>query len=133
MLATSCPYVLRLADSPDIEDENGEELISFVNKYFIAEMLRFEGDKHQNIYHEEDSPAYTDAYKCKSVELVRMNNTHQCSIAINGCKKNEGCQCKSGYSRTDTIPETFVDNVTNRFVYQLRLICDLKLFRTTLP
>ncbi len=41
--------------------------------------------------------------------------------------KNEGCQCKCGYSRTDTIPETFVDNVTNRVVYQRRLICDLKI------
>ncbi len=52
---------------------------------------------------------------------------HQCSTAINGCKKNEGCQCKRGYSRTDTIPETFVDNVTNRVVYQRCLICDLKI------
>jgi hypothetical protein len=90
--------VLRLVDAPDTEDENGEELISFVNKYFIAEMPRFEGDEHQNVYHEEDSPAYTDAYKCKSVALVCMNNTHQCSTAINGCKKNDGCQCKCGYS-----------------------------------
>ncbi len=119
--------VLRLADAPDIEDKNGEELISFVNKYFIAEMPRFEGDEHQHIYHEEDSPAYTDAYKCKAVKLVHMNNTHQCSTAINGCKKNEGCQCKCGYSHTDTIPETFVDNVTNRVVYQCCLICDLKI------
>ncbi len=69
-------FVLRLADAPDTEDKNGEELISFVNKNFIAEIPRFEGDKHQNIYHEEDSPAYTDAYKCKSVELVCMNNMH---------------------------------------------------------
>jgi hypothetical protein len=53
--------VLCLVDAPDIEDKNGEDLISFVNKYFIAEMPRFEGGKHQNIYHEEDSPAYTDA------------------------------------------------------------------------
>ncbi len=85
---------LRLADAPDIEDENGEELISFVNKYFIAEMPWFEGDEHQNIYHEEDSPAYTDAYKHKSVELVSMNNMHQCSTAINGCKKNESSKYK---------------------------------------
>jgi hypothetical protein len=119
--------VLCLADAPDIEGKNGEELISFVSKYFIAEMPRFEGDNHQNIYHEEDSPAYTDAYKRKSVKLVQINNTHQCSTAINGCKKNEGCQCKRGYSRTDTIPETFVDNVTNRAVYPCCLICDLKI------
>jgi hypothetical protein len=79
--------VLCLVDAPDIEDKNGEELIFFVNKYFIAEMPWFEGDEHQNIYHKEDSPAYTDAYKRKSVELVHMNNMHQCSTAINGCKK----------------------------------------------
>jgi hypothetical protein len=91
--------VLCLANAPDIEDKNGEELISVVNKYFIAEMPWFEDDEHQNIYHEEDSPAYTDAYKCKSVELAHVNNMHQCSAAINGCKKNEGCQCKRGYSK----------------------------------
>jgi hypothetical protein len=38
--------VLHLADAPDIEDDNGEKLISFVNIYFIAEMPRFEGDEH---------------------------------------------------------------------------------------
>jgi hypothetical protein len=37
---------LHLVDAPDIEDKNGEELFSFVNKYFIAEMPRFEGDEH---------------------------------------------------------------------------------------
>jgi hypothetical protein len=119
--------VLCLADAPDIEDKKSEELISFVNKYFIAEMPWFEGDKHQNIYHEEDSPAHTDAYKRKSVKLVCMNNMHQCSTAINGCKKNEGFHCKCGFSHTDTIPETFVDNVTNRVVCQRHLICDLKI------
>jgi hypothetical protein len=41
--------VLRLADAPDIEGKNGEELISFINKYFIAEMLWFEGDEHKKI------------------------------------------------------------------------------------
>jgi hypothetical protein len=119
--------VLRMVDAPDIEDKNGEEFISFVNKYFIAEMPPFEGDKHQNIYHEENSPAYTDAYRRKSVKLVCMNNMHQCSTAINGYKKNDGYQCKCGYSHKDTIPETFVDNVTNRVVYQRRLICDLNI------
>ncbi len=118
--------VLCLADAPDIEDKNGEELISFVNKYFIEEMLRFEGEEHQNIYHGKDSPAYTDAYKHKAVKLVHMKKMHQCSTAINGCKKNEGCQCKHGYSCNETIPETFVDNVTNRVVYQHCLIYDLK-------
>jgi hypothetical protein len=59
--------VLHLVDAPDIEDKNGEELLSLVNKCFIAEMPKFEGDKHQNIYHEKDSPAYTDAYKGKLI------------------------------------------------------------------
>ena len=89
-------------------------------------MPRFEGDLNQNIFHQEgSSPAYTEAYKCKAVELVRTNNKHQCSTAINGCKKNEGSKYKLRYSRKETIPETYVDEVLNRVVYQRRTEDDL--------
>ncbi len=33
--------------------------------------------------------AFTDEYKRKAVEVVRMNNTHKCATAINGCKEKE--------------------------------------------
>jgi hypothetical protein len=42
--------VIRLKDAHDINDPNREDLISFVNRYFVAEMPRFEGEEHQNVY-----------------------------------------------------------------------------------
>ncbi len=118
--------IVCLSDVPDVQDDSQGELISFVNRYFIAEMPHFEGDLNQNIFdQEEGSPAYTEAYKCKAVESVRTNNKHQCSTAINGRKKNEGSKCKRGYSRKETIPETYVDEVLNRVVYQRRTGDDL--------
>ncbi len=112
-------------DVPDVQDDNQGELISFINRYFIAEMPRFEGDLNQNIFHQEGSSAYTEAYKCKAVELVHTNNKHQRSTATNGCKKNEGSKCKRGYSRKETIPETYVDKVLNRVLYRRRTGDDL--------
>ncbi len=59
--------------------------------------------------------------------MVRMNNTHECATAINGCKKDDDDTCKRGFSRTETISETYVNEVTNRIVYQRRMECDLKI------
>jgi hypothetical protein len=87
----------------------------------------FEGDEHQNVYTEDGDPELTEQYKRKAVEVVHMNKTHKCATAINGCKKNSNAQCKRGYSRTKTIPETYVDEVTNRIVYPRRMECDLKI------
>ena len=56
-----------------------------------------------------------------------MNNTHKCSTAINGCKKDDSEKCKRGYSRTEIISETIVNEVTNRIVYRRRMECDLKI------
>ncbi len=57
-----------------------------------------------------------------------MNNTHKCSTAINGCKKEDSGIYKRGYSPTEIISETFVNEVTNRIVYRQRMECDLKNF-----
>ncbi len=57
--------------------------------------------------------------------MVRMNNTHKCATAINGCKKDDDDTCKRGFSRTDTISEIYVYEVTNGIVYQRRMECDL--------
>ena len=78
---------------------NREDLIYFVNRHFVAEMPRFEGEEYQNVYEEYGSTAFTDDYKRKAVEVVRMNNTH--STAIIGCKKDDSEKCKRGYSRTE--------------------------------
>ncbi len=42
--------VARFEDAYDIDDPNCDSLIDFVNKHFIAEMPRFEGEDCQNIY-----------------------------------------------------------------------------------
>ncbi len=42
--------VARLEDAYDINDSNPDNLIDFVNKHFIAEIPRFEGEEFQNIY-----------------------------------------------------------------------------------
>ncbi len=77
-------------------------------------MPRFEGEEHQNVYMQD---AFIDEYKQKAVEVVRMNNTHKCATAINGCKKGYDDTCKGGFSCTETISETYVNEATNRIVY----------------
>ncbi len=52
----------------------------------------------------------------KAVEVVRLNNTHKCATAINGCKKDDDDTCKRRFSHTETISETYVNEVTNRII-----------------
>jgi hypothetical protein len=59
--------------------------------------------------------------------MVHMNNTHRCTTAINGCKKDAKDLCKCGYSCSEMISETYVNQVTNRIVYQRRMKCNLKI------
>jgi hypothetical protein len=110
--------VVRLDDAHDIDDPNREDLIYFVNRHFVAEMPRFEGEEYQNVHTDNGTLAFTEEYKWNAVEVVHMNNTHKCSTAINGSKKEDSGICKRGYSRTELISETFVNEVTNRIVYR---------------
>ncbi len=64
-----------LEDAYDIDDPNCDNLIDFVNKHFIAEIPRFGGEEFQNIYVSNGEPEFTEKYKQKAVEMVRMNNT----------------------------------------------------------
>jgi hypothetical protein len=90
-------------------------------------MPRFEGEEFQNIYVADGAPAYMEQYKQKVVEMVHMNNTHRCATAINGCKKDTNDLCKCGYSCSKMISEIYVNQVTNRIVYQHRMECNLKI------
>jgi hypothetical protein len=58
---------------------------------------------------------------------VHIYNTPKCATVINGCKKDEDDTCKRVFSRTEIISETYVNEVTNRIVYQRRMKCDLKI------
>ena len=95
--------VSRLENGHDIHDPNRDDLIHFVNRYFVAEMPRFEGDENQNVFHFGGVATFTDEYKQKAIELLRMHNTHKCAVAKNGCKKKADDICKRGYSCTETI------------------------------
>ena len=87
-----------LDDANDIDGPNCEDLINFVNRHFTAEMPHFDEEEIQNISAADDAPVYTEQYKQKAVEMVRMNNTHRCATAIHGCKKDTKDLCKRGYS-----------------------------------
>jgi hypothetical protein len=39
-----------LKDTPDITDQNHEDLINFVDRHFVAELPCFKGDEHQDVY-----------------------------------------------------------------------------------
>jgi hypothetical protein len=109
--------VARFKGSYDIDDENRANLLEFVNKHFIAEIPRFEGEDCQNIFSLNGTSIITDSFKRKAVEVVRMNNTHKCAVAINGCKRQAEDECKRGYGRADIIPDTFVGPRGARVVY----------------
>ena len=113
--------VARLKDALDITDQNNEDLINFVDIHFMAELPRFEGEEQQNVYTKMNGESeFTQEYKEKAVEMVRMHNTHKCSISINGCKKDINAECKRGYSRGEIVSETFLNKGTNRVVYRRR-------------
>ena len=117
--------VIRLTDAPDIDNPDKDALINFVNKHFLAEMPRFEGDENPNVFPVDGEPSFTEEYKNKCVELVRMHNTHKCAVAVNGCKKESTDKCKRGYSNTDVVSDTYINVTTNRIVYRRRMPCDL--------
>ena len=119
--------VMRLSDAPDVTHEPQHELINFVNKYFVAEIPRFEGENNQNVFDDDNIYPHTEEFRQKCKELVRSHNTHQCAVAVNGCKKNDDSICKRGYSNTHTVNETFLNMATNRIKYRRRENEDLKI------
>jgi hypothetical protein len=50
--------VVRLDNAHDIDDPHQEDLIYFVNRHFVAEIPRFEGEEYHNVYEEEGTTAF---------------------------------------------------------------------------
>jgi hypothetical protein len=94
--------------------------IDFVNRNFIAELPRFEGENFQNVHWWDNENELTDDYKAKALEMVCKHNMHNCAVTVNGCKKDISDRCRRGYRRTDTINETYVNQLTDRVVYRCR-------------
>jgi hypothetical protein len=90
--------VICLKDAYGIDADNCDDLISFVNEHFFAEMPRFKGEDHQNIYAEDGAQPFTAKFESKAVEIICMNNTHQCTTSVNGCKREDTDDCKHGFS-----------------------------------
>jgi hypothetical protein len=77
----------------------------------------FKGEEFQNIHWWDNENELTDDYKAKALEMVHKRNLHNCAVAVNGCKKDISDRCRWGYSHTETIKETYVDQLTDRVVY----------------
>ncbi len=102
-------------------------LTDFVDRNFIAELPQFEGEGFQNIHWWDNEHELTDNYKAKALEMVRKHNLHKYAIAVNGCKKDISDRYRRGYSHTETINETYVDELTDKVVYQRWHRDDLRL------
>ena len=75
--------VFRLDNAHDIDANNQDKLIDFVDRNFIAELTQFEGEEFQNIDWWDNENELTDDYKAKALEMVRKHNFHNCAIAVN--------------------------------------------------
>ncbi len=118
--------VSHLDNAHDIDANNQDNLIDFVDRNFIAELPRFKGEGFQNIHWWDNNHESTDNYKAKALEMVCKHNLHKCAVAVNGCKKDISDRCRRGYSHTETINETYVDELTDRVVYQCQHRDDLR-------
>jgi hypothetical protein len=96
-------FVFHLDNAHDIDANNHEDLIAFVDRKFIAELPGFDGDEFQNIHWWDNQNELTDDYKAKALEMVCTHNIHNCAIAVNGYQKVIFDRCRCGYSRTETI------------------------------
>ncbi len=76
-----------LNNAHDIDTNNHEDLIAFVDKKNIVELPQFDWDEFQNIHWWDTENELTDEYKAKALKMVRMHNIYNCTITVNGCKK----------------------------------------------
>jgi hypothetical protein len=55
--------VFRLDNAHDIDTNNQDDLIDFVDRNFIAELPQFEGEEFQNIHWWDNEHELTDNYR----------------------------------------------------------------------
>jgi hypothetical protein len=95
--------VFRVDNTHNIDTNNQEDLIDFVDRNFIAELPWFEGEEFQNLHWWDNENELTDDYKAKALEMVCKHNLHNCAVAVNGCKKDISNRCRYGYGCMETI------------------------------
>ncbi len=62
--------VFSLDNTHDIDANNQNELIDFVDRNFIAELPQFEGEEFQNVHWWDNENELTDDQKAKTLEMV---------------------------------------------------------------
>ncbi len=62
--------VFHLGNAPDIDANNCDKLLAFVNKNFIAELPRFAGNEYQNIHWWGNEIDLTKDFKVKALDMV---------------------------------------------------------------
>ncbi len=107
----------------DIDANHCDELFAFNNRHFIAELPRFAGNEYQNIYWWGDEIDLTEDFKAKALGTA---------VTINGCKKDVSDWCRRGYSWTKKNWETYVNELTDRIMYQWRYVDDLRIVQYNL-
>jgi hypothetical protein len=76
-------------NAPDIDPVDCDEIISFVNRNFIAELPRFQGNEYHNLDWWGNENELTEDLKTKALKTVCKHNLHNGAVAINGCKKDD--------------------------------------------
>jgi hypothetical protein len=59
--------------------------------------------------------------------MVCKHNLHNYAVAVNGYKKDISDRCRGGYNPTNTINETYVNQLTDRVLYQHQHCDDLRI------
>jgi hypothetical protein len=95
--------VFRLDNAHDIDANDQNNLIDFVDRNFIAELPWFEGEEFENIHWWDNKHELTEDYKAKALEMDCKHNLHKSAVAVNGCKQDISDRCRRGYSRMETI------------------------------
>lgn len=78
--------VFKIVDAPDQNTSEEGIIVNYIDTFISAEMP---------IVTPGSSTEVEDARYC---ELVRKHNMHNCIIGPRGCKANQSCICKRGYS-----------------------------------
>ncbi len=66
--------VFCLDNAHDIDADNQDDLIDFVDKNFIAELPQFKREGFQNIHWWDNDHELTDNYKANALEMVHKHN-----------------------------------------------------------
>jgi hypothetical protein len=101
--------VFCLRNTPDIDAIDCDEIISFVNR---------KGNEYHNKDWWGNLNELTEDFKAKALKMVHEHNLHNGAVAINGCKKDASDRCQRVYSRNEAMPETYLNQMTDRIIYQ---------------